>query len=427
MDSCFSLTRLDGRNSHLVSELAEIFCDYSTTKMRVKYELDFLTSLNEYINRELVEFNEIVDKFSLSDYNEIKEIERKAGHDIKAIEYWLRDKLNGQVNLELIHFGLTSDDVNNYVWNVQIMQANDEVCDEMYKFQDNLFYLINKSECVMMARTHGQPANITILSSELSVYLNRIRSFLYCLETSSLDVKLNGSVGNCSAFSLIKRKPNDLMNKLIKDVGKKLSISYDKTTQINNHDSEIILFNHLSHLCRILVGFCKDIWSYNSFGYFTLQPKEGEVGSSAMPQKVNPIGFESGEGLLEIAADMFNSMSRHLSETRMQRDLSDHAHVKLAPEAFGYMMLGLKYINKQLPLLTPNKEKMRSDIDAHPEIWSECVQHLLRLKSVPDSYNKIKEMTRGKKIELKDFENLLKEHKINFELKPENYLGFAEL
>lgn len=423
-----NISQLDGREkSRIDSELVELMSEFGLMKLRVKYEILYLISFLSETKQNKESYYEslksIYKNFSDEDYVRIKEIEKTTNHDMKSVEYFLREKVNPEVGLENIHFGLTSDDINNLAWSEQVQKAVLMVDRYKSAFKDRLNKLSSGyKNILMLGRTHGQPAATTIMGKELEVFLERIENLNLLAELCEHQVKFGGSVGNLTAHKVSFPEidwEQFTRTFIYKNTSFKIS---NKNTQINSSDSLSKIATKCSLLCRIINHFCKEMWSYISLGYFSQKILESEVGSSVMPQKVNPICFELAEGFSEIAEANFDLISKNLNNTRFQRDLSDHPIHRHFADTFGYLNVCFNYLLEGMSRIEVNpdqeaKGRMLGELEEHPEVLSEIVQTLLRKAGIPNSYDIIKEKTRGKKISLQDLQKVLDEYKIDYQLK----------
>ena len=421
MPSMFSaLSPLDGRYNDTVDPLRAYFSEEALHRARVFIEVSYLSALaNEPKVKELKKFTKaqetalkkIVDEFSTKDAEAIRKIEKTTKHDVKAVEYFLRDKVKlipGLKNAsEFIHFGLTSEDVNNLAYGVLINQAlQDVIVPALHAFLEQFLSLIDQWKGIrLLSLTHGQPATPTSVGKELMVFATRLERQLKKLEDFHMQGKFGGAVGNFSAHRAAY--PDVAWEEF--GVAFVSSLALEPilfTTQINPHDD----LAELSHLfCRIdsiLLDFCRDMWLYISRGVFRQKIVKEEVGSSTMPHKVNPIDFENAEGNLGLANALFLHFAEKLPISRLQRDLSDSTVQRNLGVAFGHHLLAVASIQKALPKLAIDPSQIQRELDLHPEVAAEAIQTLLRKRGVGGAYEKLKELTRGEKVtkeQLKSF------------------------
>ncbi|MBI3887608.1 adenylosuccinate synthase [Candidatus Microgenomates bacterium] len=386
LNSLTALSSLDGRYRSRIEPLAIYFSEFGYLKIRVEVEIKYYTALT----KEKVPLN-----FSLDDALWIKNKEAEIKHDVKAIEYFLKSKVKKP---EFIHFGLTSDDINSLAYGLMLKNANEKIIGvELQKLTGKLKNISKKNAgLIMLARTHGQPAVPTTLGKETANFFVRIEKIVKEIKGWQFEGKLTGAVGNLNALVAANPKTDwvKFSNKFVGSLGLKPNIY---TTQILPYDNWIEYFSRLKLLNYILIGFCQDMWRYISDGYFSQVTKVEEVGSSTMPQKVNPIDFENAEGNLGIANTLFEYYERKLPISRLQRDLSDSTVKRTFGLALGYSLLSYQNIGVALEKIIPNGTKIAKDLDEHWEIVSEGIQTILRSEGVPNAYEQLKNLSRGKK------------------------------
>ncbi len=442
--SLFSVSPVDGRYSKTTQPLQEYFSEFALIRYRVLVEAEYFLALNklelpffEGISAEtLPKIGKIAEKFSQTDAQRIKEIEKITNHDVKAVEYFLRDKfvaLGLQDYQEFIHFGLTSQDINNTAFPMMLRDAMQKIV--LPEIEAIIELLSTKSrewkQLPMLARTHGQPASPTTLGKEFAVYAERLRIQLDLLKQIPATGKFGGATGNFNAHHAAYPQINwvDFANRFMKD---RLGLDRQQTTtQIEHYDGMSNTFSILAGINTILVDFVRDIWMYVMLQYFKQQVKKDEVGSSAMPHKVNPIDFENAEGNLGMA----NAVLRHLSEklpvSRLQRDLTDSTVIRNIGVPLAHMLIALKSLQKGMSKLLVNEEKLRSDLDSNWAVLAEAIQTILRREKYPDPYNALKQLTRGNNRINRDsllnfIDTLTVNEKVKNELRaltPENYTG----
>lgn len=433
------LCPLDGRYSFIKKELSSYFSEYAYMKYRVYVEIKWLIYL---VNNKLINYKDISlieniyknynDKF----YLEIKEIEKVTKHDVKAVEYFIDNKLKDlklDNLISFVHFGLTSEDINNTSYALMI---KDYLNNCYYNEINNLLYCLKKLSkeyinTVILAHTHGQPATPTTIGKEFKVYIYRIEEEIKKLKKVEIKAKFNGATGNYSAFNVAY--PNIDIVKFSKDFINSLDLTFNPlTTQIENHDYIVTILDITRHINNIILDLDIDMWLYISKGYFKLKVVKNEVGSSTMPHKVNPINFENSEANLELSNSLLMSLSNKLPRSRMQRDLSDSSTLRNLGISFGYSIQGIKEILKGLERVSINIELIENELSNNWELLAEPIQTILRKNNIQDAYNKLKELTRGKNITkeiIKDFINNLDINKddkeILLNLTPNTYIGLA--
>lgn len=411
------LSPLDGRYSKQTKELSEYFSEASLIKYRIRVECEYLLSLLDFL--ELNEINEgqkeqIKDfwkTLKLIDYENVKQIEQITNHDLKAVEYFIKHffKQNNMENIkEWVHFGLTSEDINNIAYNLMLKDSLENIVFPQIK--ELILKLIDLTEkfkeIPMLSRTHGQPATPTTLGKEFAVYLNRIIEQFKYLESIKLKAKLNGATGNYNAmfFAYPDKDWISFSKNFIESLGLTQNIA---TTQIESHDTLSEIFNSLSRINNILIDMNTDIWYYISLNYFKLLKKDEEVGSSTMPHKVNPIDFENSEGNLGLSNSILNFLSDKLLKSRMQRDLSDSTVLRNIGVALAYSLIAYKSCLKGLNKIVPNTEILNQDLENNINVITEGIQTVLRVEGIENPYEKMKELSRGNNINYEDLHKYL--------------------
>lgn len=402
-----SICILDGRNREKMEDVSRYFSEYALIRYRVKVEISYLLFLaretaiiRSLTPKEKTYLENIWKNFSADDALQVKEFEAKINHDVKAVEYFLQKKLEKTSISDIIpfiHFGLTSYDINIPAYALMLLEFRKEVLipliDKLLKSLRKL--IIDTTDMSMLARTHGQPALPTTMGKELAVFYRRIIKEAKILSCLPIEGKLTGAVGNFNALYFVY--PNYdwlfLSTRFIQSLGLMPNIF---TTQIIPYDAWLRLFDSLKRLNNILLGFSQDIWWYISFEYFVQKKEENEVGSSTMSHKINPITFENAEGNLQLANSLFEFFVKKLSTTRLQRDLSDSTIKRDFGLAFGFTYLAWDSLLSGFGRITPNRDKMRQDLESHWEIFSEGIQTYLRAKGKKDAFELLKKETRGK-------------------------------
>ena len=439
-----AISPIDGRYAAITSELQDYFSEGALIKYRIKVEIEYFISLCEFNLPHLKNFNKayfsklkkIYSDFSLKDALDVKLIEKKTNHDVKAVEYFIKQKFN-DLNIsnysEFIHFGLTSQDVNNTAIPLIVKDVLQEVyIDKIDKILKALENKIKKwKDIPMLSRTHGQAASPTKLGKEINVFKVRIDEQLSLLKKIPISAKFGGATGNFNAHIVAYAK-YDWLKFSKKFIEKKLQLKHSfPTTQIDHYDHLAAIFDNLKRINNILIDFNRDVWQYISMDYFTQSVNKNEVGSSAMPHKINPIDFENSEGNLSFANSIFEFLSRKLPISRLQRDLTDSTVLRNIGVPFAHTMIALNSINKGLNKIEVNKKTISEDLENNWAVVAEAIQTILRRENYPQPYEVLKNLTRtGKKIDQnsieKFIENLDVKESLKQELKrinPSNYTG----
>ena len=435
---------IDGRYNSKTKDLQNYFSEASLIKFRVKVEIEYfialcnssIIQLNHFPSEKFKELRKIYSNFNNDDAQRIKEIESITNHDVKAVEYFIKEefkKLKLEEFNEFIHFGLTSQDINNTAVPYSIKKALEEI---ILPEISNLIKLIEKnaniwSDISMLARTHGQAASPTRMGKEMMVFVERLKNQLLLMNKIPHTAKFGGATGNFNAHHVAFPDINwvDFSNDFLKS---SLELKRQQTTtQIEHYDNLAAIMNNLSRINTVLIDFSRDIWTYVSMDYFKQKINKNEVGSSAMPHKVNPIDFENAEGNLGIANSFFSFMADKLPISRLQRDLTDSTVLRNIGVPLAHTLIALKALNKGIKKLVINKEKISSDLDENWAVVAEAIQTILRRENYPNPYESLKELTRlNSKITketIGDFiDNLNVRDSIKKELKkinPSNYTG----
>ena len=406
-----ALSPLDGRYAATTDPLRPIFSEYGLMKARVRVELEWLKALAAepkigevapFSATTLAEIDSVINGFSLSNAAEVKAIEATTNHDVKAIEYWLKQRFahNAEVHAvgEFIHFACTSEDINNLSHALMLHQARDEVLlPKLGEIAAKLQQMAHELATVpMMARTHGQPATPTTMGKEIANVLARLQRQIQQLAAQEFLGKINGAVGNYNAH-LVAYPDVDWERHCQNFVEKSLGLTFNPyTIQIEPHDYMAELFQTVSRINTILIDFNRDIWGYISMGYFKQKVKAGEVGSSTMPHKVNPIDFENSEGNLGMANAVLGFLAEKLPVSRWQRDLTDSTVLRNMGVGAGYALLGWAAHLRGLNKLEANPAAMLADLNATWELLAEPIQTVMRRYAVPQAYEQLKALTRGK-------------------------------
>lgn len=440
MNDAFELCPLDGRYNDIKELMSPYFSEYAYFQKRVFVEVEWLLYLIEtkVINYkgDTTKIKEISSNFDINSYCEIKKQENITKHDVKAVEYFIDERLKENNLSELIsyvHFTLTSEDINNVAYALMIKEFLNEVYYSKVEELLNYFSILAKKykNIAVLAHTHGQPATPTTFGKEFKVYIYRIKNELQRLKKAKIKAKFNGATGNYSAIKIAL--PDIDVVSFSKDFITSLNLTFNPlTTQIENHDYIVNILDNIRHINNIILDLDLDMWLYISKSYFKLKVIENEVGSSTMPHKVNPINFENSESNLETANSLLVVLSNKLPKSRMQRDLSDSSSLRNLGIAFGYSLQGVKETLKGLKRVEINKKVITEELADEWEVLAEAIQTVLRKYQIEDAYNQLKILTRGKKVTkemLHEFiENLnisLEDKKILLELTPSNYIGLA--
>jgi adenylosuccinate lyase len=442
-----ALSPLDGRYHSKLAALRDNFSELALIRHRVKVEIEWLKALAAssvikevppFSPPTLAQLDDIAAKFSEADGETVKAIEAKTNHDVKAIEYFLREKLAGNKEVmkvaEFIHFAATSEDINNLAYALMLKRGRDEVVlpvlDHIIEKLAGLAHEL--ADAAMLARTHGQPASPTTLGKELINVAHRLVRARERIAGVKLTGKFNGAVGNYNAH--LAAYPGVDWEKLARGLVEGFGLEFNAfTTQIEPHDSIAELFDAVARVNTVLIDFDRDAWGYISLGYFRQKVKDGEVGSSVMPHKVNPIDFENSEGNLGVANALLGHMSGKLPISRWQRDLTDSTVLRNVGVALGHALLGYDSCLKGLGKLEADRDRMNKDLENNWEVLAEPIQTVMRRYGITGGYEKLKELTRGKESITRDaLHALIKglaipdaEKKRLLELTPATYIGKA--
>lgn len=448
-ESLTAVSSVDGRYRAVSAELVDCFSEYALIRARVAVECRYLLLLAETKGvgmRALSadEKNILVQLFtiSLDQAKEIKNIEKETNHDVKAVEYFLKKQLAGtslKDVAEWVHFGLTSEDINSVAYGMLLRAALQMVfMPEFEKILSSVRFPIQKHAGLpMLARTHGQPASPTTFGKEMRVFEARLVRQIEQLKSRSILVKFAGATGNFNAHAVALPSVDwpavaqALLARL--NEGNAIQLELNPiTTQIEPHDTYAELFDTMHRINTILLDLAQDLWRYISDGWLIQKAKEGEVGSSTMPHKVNPIDFENAEGNLGIANALFTHFSAKLPISRLQRDLSDSTVERAFGTAFAHCLIAYRSLLKGFGKITLNEEAVAAALAAHPEVLAEAIQTILRAHGVEMPYEKLKQLTRGKQVSLQDMQTFIDGIDVATDvkerlktLKPENYIGLA--
>ncbi|MDA3868041.1 MAG: adenylosuccinate lyase [Salinivirgaceae bacterium] len=442
--SLLAVTPIDGRYVEKTKELRKYLSEYAIIKYRIWVEVEYFIALCELPLPQLKDFDKrlyeklrlLYHSFTPEDALQVKEIEKVTNHDVKAVEYYIKDKLKGlKINkyLEFIHFGLTSQDVNNTAFPAALRDAVNKL---YYPLLENLMEELEDKAILwkdqpMLARTHGQPASPTVLGKEIKVFIERVFKQYELLKQIPANGKFGGATGNFNAHHVAYPEIdwNTFADDFVRDHLKLERLQ--TTTQISHYDDMGAIFDNLKRINTILLDFSRDMWTYISMDYFKQKIKKGEVGSSAMPHKVNPIDFENAEGNLGIANAIFEHLSAKLPISRLQRDLTDSTVIRNMGVPLGHTLIALSALIKGVDKLILNANKLDSDLDENWAVVAEAIQTILRREGVEKPYEKLKNLTRNndkiteEKIH-RFIENLPVADAVKEELKtitPHNYTG----
>ena len=444
MTSLQAISPIDGRYYQKTKKLAGYFSEEALIRYRVKVEVEYFIALCQLQLPQLKDveptifpkLQKLYKEFSLEHAQNIKEIEKTTNHDVKAVEYFIKDKFEGlglAEYKEFIHFGLTSQDINNTAIPLSIKDAMEEVyMPALKQLLDKLKGLAEDWKSIpMLARTHGQPASPTRLGKEISVFVVRLQEQINFLEKIPYAAKFGGATGNFNAHKVAYPEVDwkDFGSKYVNNI---LGLHYSfPTTQIEHYDHLASLFDALKRSNTIILDLDKDIWSYVSMDYFKQRIKKGEIGSSAMPHKVNPIDFENSEGNLGIANALFEHLAAKLPVSRLQRDLTDSTVLRSVGVPFGHTLIGFSSTLKGLEKLLLNESKLNEDLEKNWAVVAEAIQTILRREGFENPYEALKGLTRTNKTinkqSISEFiESLEVSEKVKQELKqisPQNYTG----
>ena len=404
-----AISPIDGRYASKTAPLAAYFSEYALIRYRVVVEVRYLQALHRLglpqiasaSAEQVAALDEIITGFTESQAETIKATERITNHDVKAVEYYVKEQLRArglEDILEFTHFGLTSQDINNTAIPLSLKEGLREIINPAFeRLLDRLDGLVDEWKDVpMLARTHGQPASPTLLGKEFAVWTTRLREQLRQLKDVPFSAKFGGATGNLNAHyvSYPDRDWHAFATRFVEDdLG--LCRSYP-TTQIEHYDNLAALFHALHRCCTILIDLCRDAWTYISREYFRQRTVAGEVGSSAMPHKVNPIDFENAEGNLGIARALFTHLADKLPVSRLQRDLTDSTVLRNIGVPLAHLLIALQATDKGLSKLLLNREKLAAELAANWMVTAEAIQNILRREGYPQPYEALKALTRGR-------------------------------
>jgi adenylosuccinate lyase len=448
LTSLTALSPLDGRYAPKLAPLRELFSEHALIRFRVFVEVEWLKALAAaphipevvpFSAETLAELDAVFSRFSESDSARVKAIESQTNHDVKAVEYFLKERLAGNPDIsrvaEFIHFACTSEDVNNVCHALMTKQARDDVLlPALDRIIGKLTALSHDlADTAMLARTHGQPASPTTLGKEMANVVSRLKRARERIAAVTLAAKLNGAVGNYNAH--LAAYPDVDWESFAQKVISRLGLEVNRyTTQIEPHDAHAEFFDAVARANTVLLDLDRDVWGYISLGYFRQKTKAGEVGSSTMPHKVNPIDFENSEGNLGLANALLRHMSEKLPVSRWQRDLTDSTVLRNVGVALGHTLLAYDSTLRGLDKLEADRARLAADLDQNWEVLAEPIQTVMRRYGVTGAYEQLKELTRGRqgitRESLHRFINGLSgipeaERKRLLDLTPAKYIGRA--
>ena len=445
MSELMAISPIDGRYANKCSELQEVFSEYGLIKRRILVECTWLEALCDakeikeckaLTAKERRELRAIAANVTLEDAQRVKDIEKTTNHDVKAIEYFLKEKIKGtslESRTEFIHFSCTSEDINNMSHALMLRDGKKVLRDAMDAMTAKIVEMAKATAKVpMLAHTHGQPASPTTVGKELAVVSARLKRQAAEIDRLVMPAKMNGAVGNFNAH--LSAYPTVDWEKLSDKVIKSLGLRQNRlTTQIESHDGIAELFDAICRWNSVLLDFDRDVWMYVSMGYFKQRTIKGEIGSSTMPHKVNPIDFENSEGNLGLANAVMGFMARKLAISRMQRDLTDSTTLRNMGVGFGYTLIAIRSTQKGLGKLELNVDRLAEDLDHNWEVLAEPIQTVMRKVGMDHPYERLKELTRGRRVNaqiMKDFVKALPLPKADkdrlLKLTPATYIGIAE-
>ena len=445
-NSLLAISPLDGRYKNKCEDLAPYFSEFALMRYRVLVEVRWLQKLSEHdqihelqaiSERGLEYLDDLIENFTIADAQRIKAIEATTNHDVKAVEYFIKEKFKDNAELsdqlEFVHFACTSEDINNLAYALMLRDGRDKVMlDQMREIENQLAQLANDfADQPMLCRTHGQPASPSTIGKEFANVVHRLRRQIAQIESNEILGKINGAVGNYNAH--LAAYPGLDWQATAKEFVEGLGLSWNPyTTQIEPHDYVAELFAAVCRFNTVLIDFDRDIWAYISLGYFKQRTVAGEVGSSTMPHKVNPIDFENSEGNLGIANAIMTHLCEKLPISRWQRDLTDSTVLRNIGTGLAHSLIAYRATMKGIGKLELNAQAIDDDIDSSWEILAEPIQTVMRRYRIEKPYEKLKELTRGKQIDQRSVQDFVQTLTIPetakqelLQLTPRTYLGNA--
>ena len=444
LNALTAISPIDGRYASKCSELQEVFSEYGLVKRRVLVECAWLEALCDAKNipeckalsaAERKTLRKIAAEFTPADAQRVKDIEKTTNHDVKAVEYFLKEKVAGtslEKRSEFIHFACTSEDINNMSHALMLRDGKAVLRAAMDEMTAKISAMAKEhAKAPMLAHTHGQPASPTTVGKELAVVAARLKRQAAEIDRLVMPAKMNGAVGNFNAH--LSAYPDVDWEKLSRSVIESLGLRQNRlTTQIESHDGIAELFDAVCRWNSVLLDFDRDVWMYVSMGYFKQRTVKGEIGSSTMPHKVNPIDFENSEGNLGLANAVMGFMARKLQISRMQRDLTDSTTLRNMGVGFGYTLIAIRSTVKGLGKLELNLERLAEDLDRNWEVLAEPIQTVMRKVGMDRPYERLKELTRGRRVTAEIMRDFVKnlplpeaDKKRLMKLTPATYVGIA--
>ena len=445
-EQLLAVSPIDGRYSNKVEHLRAVFSESALMRYRVITEITWLQYLSDCDQLDQIPsmtseirngVNKIQSDFTLEDAARIKEIESKINHDVKAVEYFLKEKIEsiegGENYTSFIHFACTSEDINNISYALMLRDGVSEIIKSIEKLIETLKEQSHTwAGDSMLSRTHGQPASPSTMGKELANFVSRMNKQLVLLKNAEYLAKMNGAVGNYNAHTIAYPKVD--WESVSKGYIDSLGLSFNPyTTQIEPHDWMAELFHIIIRINNILLDLSRDIWMYISIGYFKQVVNEAEVGSSTMPHKVNPIDFENAEGNIGIANAILDHLASKLTISRMQRDLSDSTAQRNIGTAFAQSEIAIQSLLKGLSKIEISRESLQQDLDDNWEILAEPIQTILRREHIANAYEDLKDLTRGQQLDQEMLHNFIDALEVTESVKdemkaltPESYIGIAE-
>ena len=441
-----TISPIDGRYHNQTEELQEFFSEYAFIKYRIKVEVEWLLHLlgmnivDEHIDEGQIQvIKNIYDSFDVDKCKRVKEIESTTNHDVKAIEYYVREELEKQGLKHicyLVHFGCTSEDINNVAYNLMIKESlNSIVIPKMEEIIGNVKEEAKALKSVpMLSHTHGQPATPTTVGKELAVYVYRWQNALEYIKKilNDLQGKFSGAVGAYNSMQIAFSQIDWIKSnrEFIEKIGLKNNLF---ATQIENHDTICMLFSAIKNFNNITLDFNSDMWLYISMGYFKQKVVNTETGSSVMPHKVNPINHENSMANIRIANSLFDTFTNNLQISRMQRDLSDSSMLRNIGVSLSHTLISIKQSIKAFQKMEINEKVLNDELEKNPEVLAEAIQTVLRKNKYDNAYELLKDFTRGKDVKLQDLRDFVNDLEIDeqdkqnlLNLTSQNYIGLAE-